>query len=138
MFFSNLTISGAAIKVNATTRLHIMGCLFLKNNSRLTIAKSAFKNHARMTFMDYLCVDGNFIDIVYTEDSLCRQQSATYNGGLLIVTFVDPCADKTAVSGNLTAIFVIIGIVIAVGGALFYFVKNRKRQEKMSLGLRSN
>jgi len=133
--YSNLTVNGVNIKVGPLTRLHISGCLYIKNNSKLTISKTAFKNHRKNTFMDYQCIYGKFTDVIYNEDTQCRQHTVTYDNGQLTVNYVDPCEDKTGVSSSITGIFVIIGGAIAIGGALFYFVKNRKRQEKKSQGL---
>jgi len=42
------------------------------------------------------------------------------------VKFLDPCEDKANVQQLVTTMFIIIVVLFVFGGALYYFIKNRK------------
>jgi len=136
----NLTVAGTgSIKVNGSTKIHVGGCLILKNGSRLIVANNTFKNHLVLNLFDYRCLDGIFSDVViYNTDSCNDKKLTPSNGagpGILSLTFLNACTDSAMVTRTLTCLLVIIGGSFVVGGGLYYFVKNRKRQERKAQGL---
>jgi len=137
---SNLTVApGVNIRVNASTKVHVGWCLSLKNGSRIIVANNTYQNHLALKLFDYKCLDGSFSDVViYTTDPCYDKKLVASNGagpGFLTLTFINACVDSAMLTRTITFLFVILGGAIVVGGGLYYFVKNRKRQERKAQGL---
>jgi len=137
---SNLTISGAVIKFNATTKVHILGCLIVKNNSKISLTKSIFQNHMTVKLFDYVCIDGSFVDTIFSDVDTsvkeCYQEDKiTYASDSLSMTFKNPCDDQAQVTKSIMALGVILVATFVGGGVVYYFVRNRKRQIKKAQGL---
>jgi hypothetical protein len=137
---SNLTISGAVIKFNATTKVRILGCLILQNSSKISLTKSIFQNHRTVKLFDYVCIEGTFVDTIYSDSDATvkecyKEDKVTYDKESLSITFKNPCDDDAQVTKSLIALSVIITATGVGGSVVYYFVRNRKKQIKKAQGL---
>jgi len=97
----NLTINGATLYVNASTKIHVSGYLILKNNSKLTMANNSFLNHLSIHLFYYNGVIGTFSNTTMIEQNPCYSKFVTYAPLSLSYTFVNPCDDQVQIGKKL-------------------------------------
>jgi len=132
---NNLVINGAIVKIDSATHIHVLGSLIIKKNSAIRVDNKNFQNHKTSDVFEYTRVEGRFDNITFTESNNCHSYRATYGKTALSIHFVNSCEDQSKVGSSITALIVMIGLSSVGGGVLFWYVKNRKRQERRQAGL---
>jgi len=127
---SNLYIVNSNLKVNAATHIKVNGCLYIKDNTTITVDAGAHKNYKRNYLIEYQSIEGEFKDIVFSPYDECLLKKIEYLPTGLTIVYINKCVNEGNVGKVVAGLLITVASLVVSGAGLYLFVRRKKTQER--------